>query len=72
MLLDRLKRIEGQVRGIQKMVENGCDCKSVITQLAALRSVIESAGTVMLNNYMKFCLPIALIPVTTGLGAVSA
>jgi len=55
VLLKRLKRIEGQVRGIQKMVESGRDCESVITQLAAVRSAIESAGALMLNNYMKFC-----------------
>ena len=54
-LLKRLKRIEGQVRGIQKMIENNRDCESVITQLAAVRSAIESAGALMLNNYMKFC-----------------
>jgi len=55
VLLNRLKRIEGQVRGIQKMVESGRDCESVVTQLAAVRSAIESAGALMLNNYMKFC-----------------
>jgi DNA-binding FrmR family transcriptional regulator len=37
VLLKRLKRVEGQVRGIQKMIENGRDCESVITQLGAVR-----------------------------------
>ena len=55
VLLKRLKRIEGQVRGIQKMIENERDCESVLTQLAAVRSAIESAGALMLNNYLKFC-----------------
>jgi DNA-binding FrmR family transcriptional regulator len=55
MLLKRLKRIEGQVRGIQKMIENGRDCESVITQLAAVHSAIEGVGALMLNNYMKLC-----------------
>jgi len=54
-LLKRLKRIEGQVRGVQKMIENDRDCESVITQIAAVRSAIESAGALLLNNYMKFC-----------------
>ena len=55
VLLKRLRRIEGQIRGIQKMIENGRDCESVITQLAAARSAIEGVGALMLNNYMKLC-----------------
>ncbi|MBE9502494.1 MAG: metal-sensitive transcriptional regulator [Dehalococcoidia bacterium] len=56
MLLKRLKRIEGQVRGLHKMIENGRDCESIITQLAATRSAIEGVGALLLNNYMKLCL----------------
>ncbi len=37
LLLKRLKRIEGQVRGIQRMIADGRDCESLITQLAAVR-----------------------------------
>lgn len=55
VLLKRLKRIEGQVRGIEKMIENGRDCESVITQLTAVRSAIEGVGALVLNNYMRFC-----------------
>jgi DNA-binding FrmR family transcriptional regulator len=55
MLLKRLKRIEGQVRGIEKMIVDGRDCESLVTQLAAVRSAIESAGALVLNNYMKIC-----------------
>jgi len=51
----RLKRIEGQVRGIQNMIENGRDCESIIIQLAAVRSAIEGAGGLILQNYMKLC-----------------
>ena len=54
-LVKRLKRIEGQVRGIQKMIEQGRDCESIITQLGAARSAIEGVGALMLSNYMKFC-----------------
>jgi len=56
-LLKRLKRIEGQVRGIQKMIDDGRDCESLITQLAAVRSAIDSAGALVLNNYMRICFP---------------
>ena len=55
MLLKRLKRIEGQVRGIQKMIVDGRDCESLVTQLAATRSAIESVGSLVLSNYMKLC-----------------
>jgi DNA-binding FrmR family transcriptional regulator len=55
MLLRRLKRIEGQIRGIEKMIVDGRDCESLVTQLAAVRSAIESVGALVLNNYMKLC-----------------
>jgi len=55
MLVKRLKRIEGQVRGIEKMIVDGRDCESLVTQLAAVRSAIESVGALVLNNYMKLC-----------------
>jgi len=55
VLLKRLKRAEGQIRGVQKMIENGRDCESVITQLGAVRSAIEGVGGLILKNYMKIC-----------------
>ena len=55
MLLKRLRRIEGQVRGLEKMIIDDRDCESLVTQLAAVRSAIESVGSVVLNNYMKLC-----------------
>ena len=54
-LVKRLKRIEGQVRGIQKMIENSRDCESIITQLGAVRSAIEGVGALLLRNYMEIC-----------------
>ena len=55
VLINRLRRIEGQVRGIQRMIESGRDCESIITQLASVRSAIEGVGALVLNNYMKLC-----------------
>jgi DNA-binding FrmR family transcriptional regulator len=55
VLLNRLKRLEGQVRGVERMIENGRDCESIITQLGAVRSAIESVGALLLRNYMKIC-----------------
>jgi DNA-binding FrmR family transcriptional regulator len=55
VIVKRLRRIEGQVRGLQKMVAEERDCESIITQLAAVRSAIDSAGALILNNYMGLC-----------------
>jgi len=55
ILLKRLRRIAGQIRGIEEMIADGRECESLITQLAAVRSAVESAGALVLNNYMKLC-----------------
>jgi DNA-binding FrmR family transcriptional regulator len=55
VVLKRLKKIEGQIRGLQKMVADERDCESIVTQLAAVRSAIDSAGALVMNNYMKLC-----------------
>ena len=55
VVLKRLKKIEGQIRGLQRMVADERDCESIITQLAAVRSAIDSAGALVMNNYMKLC-----------------
>lgn len=54
-LQQRLKKVEGQIRGIQKMVESGRECEDVITQLAAVRSAVEGIAGLVLKNYMKIC-----------------
>ena len=56
-VIRRLKRIEGQVRGLQKMVAEERECESIVTQLAAVRSAIDSVGALILNNYIKICAP---------------
>jgi DNA-binding FrmR family transcriptional regulator len=55
ILLKRLRRIEGQIRGIQKMIAEDRDCVSIVMQLAAVRSGIEGIGALVLNNCMKLC-----------------
>jgi DNA-binding FrmR family transcriptional regulator len=56
-IIKRLKRIEGQIRGLQKMVAGERECESIVTQLAAVRSAIDSVGALVLNNYIKICAP---------------
>jgi DNA-binding FrmR family transcriptional regulator len=54
-LKQRLKRAEGQIRGIEKMIDSGRECEAIITQLAAVRSAIEGIAGLMLKNYMQIC-----------------
>ncbi|MBF7095879.1 metal-sensitive transcriptional regulator [Alkalibacter mobilis] len=55
-ILVRLNRIEGQIRGIRKMIENDEDCKSLLTQLSAVKSALESTSAIVLDNHAKQCL----------------
>jgi CsoR family transcriptional regulator, copper-sensing transcriptional repressor len=54
-VLLRLKRIEGQVRGIQKMVGNGAPCADVLTQVAAVTAAMKKVGMVAVQTYMEEC-----------------
>lgn len=54
-LLLRLRRIEGQARGVQRMVEEGRDCSEVISQLASIRAAVYSASLFLLKHYAKEC-----------------
>lgn len=51
----RLKRVEGQVRGIQRMIEEGQDCADVIHQLCAARKALDKAGFLILTRKMQDC-----------------
>ncbi len=51
-VLDRLKRIEGQVRGIQKMVMDRRDCADIITQLAAVKAAVSRVSLTVLTCHL--------------------
>jgi DNA-binding FrmR family transcriptional regulator len=55
-VLLRLRRIEGQVRGIQRMVEESRDCHDVVVQLAAVKASIASLNTLVAETYAQECL----------------
>ena len=55
-LLDRLARVEGQVRALRKMVEEDRSCPDVLNQLLAARSGLEGAGRIILEDYVDNCL----------------
>ena len=51
----RLRRIEGQVRGIQKMVEADRYCADVLTQVAAVQEALRSVGKELLRHHLRHC-----------------
>lgn len=55
-ILNRLKRLEGQIRGLQAMVESGKDCDSVLTQIMAAKSALNQVSLLMVGHSMKTCL----------------
>ncbi|MBE0428566.1 MAG: metal-sensitive transcriptional regulator [Thermoleophilia bacterium] len=54
--LNRLRRIEGQVRGLQRMISEDKRCEDVLTQLAATRAALDRVGVFLISNRMKECL----------------
>ena len=54
-ILNRLKRTEGQIRGIQKMIEDEKECMDVITQLSAVRSSIDRVMGMIVADNLKNC-----------------
>lgn len=53
--LDRLRRIEGQVRGVQRMVENDQYCIDILTQVSALTRAAQAVALGLLNDHLKHC-----------------
>jgi CsoR family transcriptional regulator, copper-sensing transcriptional repressor len=52
---NRLRRIEGQVRGLQKMVEDERYCADVLTQIASVQEALRGVGRQMLTNHLRHC-----------------
>jgi DNA-binding FrmR family transcriptional regulator len=59
-LLARLRRIEGQVRGIQRMVEEDRYCVDILMQLAAVRAAVNQVGRSLLESHTRGCVAGAL------------
>ncbi len=55
-LVKRLKRIEGQIRGLQKMIDSGRACEEIITQFASINGALKSAGFFIVMFYLNDCL----------------
>ena len=53
---NRLRRIEGQIRGIQRLIEGGAPCIDILTQVSAVTSAMKKTGGAIISNYMKTCI----------------
>jgi CsoR family transcriptional regulator, copper-sensing transcriptional repressor len=54
-VLARLRRVEGQVRGLQRMVQDDTYCIDVLTQLAAVTKALQGVGLQLLDNHLQHC-----------------
>ncbi|MHB2029294.1 MAG: metal-sensitive transcriptional regulator [Acidimicrobiales bacterium] len=54
-LRKRLRRVEGQVRGVEKMLAEGRECRDIVTQLSAATKALEKAGFKLVASGMAFC-----------------
>ncbi|HEX9092371.1 MAG TPA: metal-sensitive transcriptional regulator [Coriobacteriia bacterium] len=55
-IMNRLKRLEGQIRGLQSMIESGQDCEAVMTQVMAAKSALNQAGLHIIGFKLKSCM----------------
>jgi CsoR family transcriptional regulator, copper-sensing transcriptional repressor len=56
LVINRLSRIEGHVRAIKRMIEEGKPCPDVLIQLAAVRSAVKKTAQVVLEDHIESCL----------------
>lgn len=54
-LLVRLRRAEGQLRGVQRMLEEGAECRQVLTQLAAVKAAVDQVGLHLISDRLRSC-----------------
>ena len=54
-LINRLSRIEGQVRGIKRMLEDDCYCIDIMRQVSATTSALNSFNRIMMSNHLRSC-----------------
>jgi CsoR family transcriptional regulator, copper-sensing transcriptional repressor len=55
-VVNRLARIEGHVRSIKEMVQNGRDCPEVLIQIAAVQAALQQAGRIILEDHLEHCI----------------
>jgi len=55
LLVNRLNRIEGQVRGVKKMVENDAYCTDILTQVSAIQAALNAFNRELLSEHIRSC-----------------
>ncbi len=60
-LINRLKRIEGQVRGVQSMLEENAYCPDIMVQVAAVNAALTSFNRVLLDSHIRTCVKNGLV-----------
>lgn len=55
-LLNRLRRVEGQIRGIQQMLSDGRECRDVVTQICAASKALDQTGFKLVASGLTYCL----------------
>jgi DNA-binding FrmR family transcriptional regulator len=60
-LVNRLRRVEGQIRGLAGMIEEGRYCIDVLTQLRAARAALNRVETIMLKEHLDHCIENAIV-----------
>ena len=56
VILNRLKRANGQLTGVVRMLEEGRDCETIVTQMAAVSKAINTAAFTMISSSLKECM----------------
>lgn len=59
-MLDRLRRIEGQVRGVHRMIEEDRYCADVLGQMSAIQESLRAAGRLLLQSHLRHCVTDAI------------
>ena len=59
--LNRLRRIEGQIRGLQKMVEEDRYCADILVQMAAVQEALRGVGRNLMKNHLQHCATKAIV-----------
>jgi DNA-binding FrmR family transcriptional regulator len=55
-VINRLNRIEGQIKGIRKMIENEQNCSEILMQVAAVKAAVNNTGTLIFQTHFRDCL----------------
>ena len=59
-IVNRLKSVEGQVRGVTKMVEDGAYCIDIVNQISAIQAALQKASAMVLDRHLHTCVTTAI------------